>query len=224
MQRHNNGLGFVDCTFDIATTKPSLRLGFFFFSSYPSTTSQYVQCHRLTPTQLEQHAQSVGLDIYSGPPEAMAKMMAQALLSDTIQAQLDGSTLSCSWEYSDLQDRGTFTNWTVEHISQFDTVATNLLYQNLQPTTTTVTHAKTSANTVAASDEIMVERYLQQCYDDKKQGTVIEAQPVVSTSETRKRPLMQGKYVSVATKSRKKKGKIMYEQQPSELNYNDPTS
>ncbi len=192
-----NGLGFIDWTLELSTTL-SLRFGFFF----RSTHSQYLQCHPLTQDQLEQHAQTVGLDMDSGPPEAMAKMMAHALISDTVQAQVDGTTVSFSWWYPDIQERGEFIHCPVQHQSEFDAVGTTLLYSNLQRT-------QSKESTISASEEVLVERYLRHWYDQKSHG-IVESEPVVSTVENRKRATVRGQYVSVATKPRKKKGKIMY--------------
>ena len=122
-----DGFGFIDWTLELNPTL-MLRFGFFFHST-TTVPSQYLQCYPLTRDQLDQHVHTIGLDIDSAPPEALAKMMASALASDTIQAKIHENAITCSWFYPEIQDRGECVNWPIQHRSTFDTVATSLLYR-----------------------------------------------------------------------------------------------
>jgi hypothetical protein len=64
------------------TPRPSMSMvvGVFFLTHHKGT---YIQGSPLTIFQLEQHAKSVGLDLHSAPPTAMAGMMAEALMQQT---------------------------------------------------------------------------------------------------------------------------------------------
>lgn len=231
-----NGLGFIDWTLELNPT-PMLRLGFFFHSSSSTTTastttttvSQYVQCYPLTRDQLDQHVHTIGLDIDSGPPEALAKMMASALASDTIQATIHDNTITCSWFYPEIQDRGECVNWPIQYQSNFDEVATNLLYKNLDLSAP----AKEKQGPISASEEILVERYLQEWFERQQQqasaikDTLVGIEPVASSTSDKAPPkppvTRRGpNVVAVATKSRKKKSKIMY-YDPSSNEGNDST-
>ncbi len=237
-----NGLGFIDWTLELNPT-PMLRLGFFFHSSSSSTTattastttttaSQYVQCYPLTRDQLDQHVHTIGLDIDSGPPEALAKMMASALASDTIQATIHDNTITCSWFHPEIQDRGECVNWPIQYQSNFDAVATNLLYNNLDLSAA----VKEKQGPISASEEILVERYLQEWFDRQQQqhsaikDSLVGIEPVASSTNTssdnsRQKTVVTRRgpnVVAVATKSRKKKSKIMY-YDPSSHEGNDST-
>lgn len=193
-----------------------LRIGYFWVSSTAipasapyqpnktinkKTKARYVQTQPLTQEHLEAHAQSIGIDLFSGPPQAMAAMMAQALQSlgsgateATTTTSPPPTTGACRMQhqgtertqvvedsmlyYADVQERGTW-KLSVESISPFDAVGTNLLYfnlllaqqspraeQNTKSVSNNNNHSSGTSTTIdTSSDEVLIDRRLQECWD-----------------------------------------------------------
>lgn len=274
----SEALSFVDLTFDVVTMATTtndeagssttstpenhataalaqlqIRIGYFLQSTPSPLKARYVQSKPLTQVQLEAHAQSIGIDVFSGPPQAMATMMAQALhslgsSSGPSTTTLDGTCVVRATEktlvdktlyYSDVQERGTF-GLPIGSISEFDTVGMNLLYFNIlraqespQGRTNPSSTPKDATPTLDTSDEVLIERRLQECWDQLSSITATSASNLESSSSLTAYPLplstasnssaatgikrtasigdsiSKGK-AYVAVNKRKKKGKLMY--------------
>ena len=114
--------------------------------SSSSPSGEYVTSTILTITQLEQHAQSAGIDLYSGKPKEIAELMAnglqhrsQAMPSKRIVRVTKGdagggsgrcggrNTLGLSLYYGEVDSYGILNLDIEKSTSQFDTQGMNLL-------------------------------------------------------------------------------------------------
>jgi hypothetical protein len=95
----------------------------------------YIQSVPLTIEQLESHAQSVGLDLYSAPASAMAQAMGRALLVPHTNAPKvtmeSPQKFQIQLYYPDVQETGTLNLDVLHQTSQFDGVGMSLLYWDL---------------------------------------------------------------------------------------------
>ena len=136
-QNQNHKLLFVDLTFDFSnkdrknsSNKPSVRFGCFLLQK---PTCLYLQGGPLTMRQLEQHAESICIQLNSAPPEAMAGMMANELVAMTATkiVRLDRSQLHLSIFYNEVQDSGKLAMDIAQSTSQLDQVCMQLLSWDL---------------------------------------------------------------------------------------------
>ena len=83
--------------------------------------------------QLEQHAESICIQLNSAPPEAMAGMMANELVAMTATriVRLDRSQLHLSIFYNEVQDSGKLAMDIAQSTSQLDQVCMQLLSWDL---------------------------------------------------------------------------------------------
>jgi hypothetical protein len=193
-------LSFVDLTFDISTEEKNaddnsvahisapqlqVRFGYCWLSRLQRQqkpkktqyTARYIQCKPLTQAHLESHAKSLGIDVFSGPPQAMATMMAQALHSLGAATATTSRLQSCVVRpgantvedallyYSDVIERG---QWTlpIESKTKFDAVGTNLFYCNLRTkSTSSLNKDDPATSATSSSDEVLMDRRLQECWE-----------------------------------------------------------
>ena len=135
---------FLDLKISWNTQQPGLVLQWgAMISQQPSC--EYIQSKPLTIQQLESHAKSVGLDLYSAPASAMASAVGRALLGQHPNApkaltRSPHDKLQIELYYPDVEETGTLHLDVRHQTNQFDSVGMSLLYWDLtsqvSPTTT----------------------------------------------------------------------------------------
>jgi hypothetical protein len=130
---------FLDLKISWNTKQPGMELQFgAMILQQPQCT--YIQSIPLTIQQLESHAQSVGLDMYSAPDaSAMAQAVGRALL-DANAPKVNGmeesasspqTTFQIQLYYPDVQETGTLNLNVLHQTSQFDSVGMSLFFWDL---------------------------------------------------------------------------------------------
>jgi hypothetical protein len=127
---------FVDLTFEflVKHSVPMLTVCFGCFLKRQQPTCLYVQGFPLTIMQLERHAQSVGIDLHSAPPKAMAGMMAIELKDilkskqQTLPIKMEEAQLHLPLYYRDVEESGTLSMDIDQTTSQFDRLGMSLLF------------------------------------------------------------------------------------------------
>jgi hypothetical protein len=230
---------FLDLTFDFdvddndnKNPKLSLRFGCFLLQQ-PSC--RYVQGSPLTMTQLEQHAQSVGIDLHSAPPKAMAGIMAKELLAAAaantntkIQLLLNKddknrNQFQLSLYYRDVEESGILALDVAHSTSQWDRVGMNLFYRDLtwRDRTTEPPFMEDSKDLLDLTnqfEEWFQQRQVNKSYVSASQEAHIDESSSSKKEEEEDRPTTKlrqpaparvNSYVQVPNK-RRKKGKITY--------------
>lgn len=122
---------FLDLKISWSTKRPGLVLQWGVMILQQPCCS-YVQSVPLTIQQLECHAKSVGLDLYSAPASAMAQAMGRALLvqrTDTPKLNMESpEKIQIQLYYPDVQETGTLNLDALHQTSQFDSVGMSLLF------------------------------------------------------------------------------------------------
>jgi hypothetical protein len=221
---------FLDVTFDLILHDDDKSLHLtaqfgFFLCNESSSTSHYVRGGKLTLAQLEEHAQGVGIDLHSAPPQAMAGMIASAL-SNTAKAtaKVRANHLDFSLYYSDVDESGVLTLDVEAKTSQFDALGVSLLVQprHLHRDDSN----KDEANTIESFDtwfEQVHARFLEQFRTDTERTKKLCTGPTTAPTSTDKKPTAAGQkpkrpapqayqYAKVSNK-RRRKSKLLFAKQ-----------
>ena len=123
---------FVDISFGVSIRNQqphvSAELGCFFLSK---PRCAYVKTLPLSSAVLENHAKSIKVELDSAPPQAMAGMLAQALLQKDITGKLEGTCANLELYYADLEERGVLSLEVGESSSQLDELVMGLYHRDL---------------------------------------------------------------------------------------------
>lgn len=225
-------LFFVDLTFDFVVQEkvPMLTVCFGCFLKQRQPTCLYVRGSPLTIMQLERHAQSVGIDLHSAPPKAMAGMMAKELIDilkskqQYVPIKMEEAQFHLPLYYRDVEESGTISMDIEQTTSQFDRLGMSLLF---------FSGSFNSQNSPENNDEVPEQELitkLEEWFQQQKQKTLEQDEQslfkstkntVTTTKETVKpassvssvknpRPTSQVHHYAQLPSKRRKKGKISY--------------
>jgi hypothetical protein len=220
---------FVDLTFDFVVKEkvPMLTVRFGCFLKRQSLTCLYVRGSPLTIMQLERHAQSVGIDLHSAPPKAMAGMMATEL-KNLVKSKQVVNTVVMEKEqqfhlplyYGDVEESGTLSMDIDETTSQFDRLGMSLLFYSDS------CNSKDNSKDEVPEQELITK--LEEWFHQQKQTTseqeddLLESSTKTTVTTTKKeivkpassvknpRPTSQVHHYAQLPSKRRKKGKISY--------------
>ena len=223
-----------DKTLEVPSNLFSVRFGCFLLSQQP----KYIQGAPMTLEVLEQHAQSLGIDLHSAPPKAMAGMMAQELLASgnnkipnlvvVVPNAQDNKNNDCNYQlslyYRDVQESGILSLPKAQSTTQWDRLGMRLLSWDWMTTTNdynTTTNNDHDGDKEDDEDDDQLNNAFETWFQQQQPPqpvTVVVSSPATTTKHEppilqKRRPASQSSsknlYVPVS-KKRKKKGKIQY--------------